>query len=249
MIDTPNSHIYQNHYQYGDQDIFFFVNHDQTETISFNATFPTENKIPWQWNAETGERWIFPFTDSPDQLLITLEPLESLLLVFESDSNGEPRMIHKVNRQHIQQIETVWDCDFHHVQESPFSRTLDNLIDLNNSPDETLNTFAGTIVYKALFECQNPELTMLDLGEVHGISEVILNGQNLGLKWWGNHTYYVTGAIQPGNNQLEIKVTTVLLNYVKSLKDNATARQWTGNQESTSLGLVGPVVLTQSGPG
>lgn len=246
MMDTPNPHIYQNHYQYGDQDIFFFVNHDQMETISFNVTFPTGNKLPWRWDAETGERWIFPFADFPNQLEITLAPLESILLVFENDLNGEPKMIHKMNHEHVQQIETVWDCDFYHVQKNPFSRTLDHLIDLSRSPDEALNTFAGTIVYKTTFECQNPELTMLDLGEVHNISEVILNGQNLGTKWWGNHIYDVAGVIQPGNNQLEIKVTTVLLNYVKSLKENATAQQWTAYQRPTSLGLVGPVALKLS---
>ena len=90
------------------------------------------------------------------QLEITLEPLESLLLVFESDSNGESGMIHKVNPEHIQEIKTVWNCYFYPVQENPFSRTLDHLIDLNRSSDEVLNTFAGTMVYKTTFECQNP---------------------------------------------------------------------------------------------
>jgi len=243
MTDAPNPHLYQNHFSYENQDIFFFVNNSKYESVSFEATFPTGNKIPWQWDAETGERWIVPFEERPNHLEITLQPLASILLVFEQGVKDETRIFPKIDTEHFQEIRTSWICDFIHVQGDVFTKTFDKLIDLSTLADKKLNTFAGTIVYKTTFELKNPELTMLDLGKVFDISEVKLNGQNLGIRWWGNHIYNAKDALQPGKNQIEIKITTVLLNYMKSLTKNATAQRWTANQNTVSTGLAGPVGL------
>ncbi|MFH1371497.1 MAG: glycosyl hydrolase [Planctomycetota bacterium] len=78
------------HYVADNRDIFFFTNTNSTEEVSFNAKFNTAGKTSVAWDIETGERGIFPYGDKKNELDIHLEPLKSLLLVFEPDSKDRP---------------------------------------------------------------------------------------------------------------------------------------------------------------
>ena len=55
------------------------------------------------------------------------------------------------------------------------------------------------------------------------------------------------GLLTNGVNSIEIKVVTVMGNYMKTLKDNAVAQYWTNekrkDQPLQSMGLVGPVTI------
>ncbi len=242
-ISTLNPSLYQIHNQFDKKDIFFFVNSDNEKSVSFEAEFQTGDKIPWQWDPTTGERTVYSYKTIGNQLSIELEPLESLLLVFEPGLKGASKQIIKTDRSSFDEIKTDWTCIFQHVENNSFSRTFDRLIDLRDSSDKMLQTFAGTIIYTAEFESNNSKNVMLDLGKVYDVSEITLNGKRLGVRWWGNHTYDVSGVIQNGKNKIEIKVTTVLFNYMKSLNNNRTARKWTYTNETVSTGLVGPIRL------
>jgi hypothetical protein len=84
---------------------------------------------------------------------------------------------------------------------------------------------------------------MLSLGMVEGISELAINGQALGVRWYGNHIYPLEGTLVAGKNTLSIKLTTISGNYLKSLDDNPTARRWTERQPYSPVGVMGPVKL------
>ncbi|MEN6386284.1 MAG: hypothetical protein ABFD79_13955 [Phycisphaerales bacterium] len=120
------------------------------------------------------------------------------------------------------------------------NKTLSTLIDFKNDP--CLSQFSGTAIYKTEFNVADTEHTQLSLGEVYGISEVTLNGINLGHCWWGDHNYNTSGALLIGKNVLQIKITTTLSNYF-SVWDNPVAQIWTTNRGPVSEGLVGPVRL------
>ena len=80
----------------------------------------------------------------------------------------------------------------------------------------------------------------LDLGEVNrGITEVILNGVNLGICWYGRHEYNVSKALKQGKNKLEIRYTPVMKNYCLSLKDNQNIK----GENRSAVGIQGPVLL------
>jgi len=141
-------------------------------------------------------------------------------------------------------IGSSWDVTFAHaVDHGEFTRRLTTLTDLTQVPDERLHTFAGTATYRTQFEVSNTEHAILDLGEVHDISEVTLNGTPLGTRWWGRHRYDAGQALRPGRNTLEVEVSTTLFNYCYSLKENATATRWTKGRKPVPTGLVGPVRL------
>jgi hypothetical protein len=76
-----------------------------------------------------------------------------------------------------------------------------------------------------------------------GVTEVRLNGNLLGVNWYGRPIFQIGDQIVKGENILEVKYTTVLSNYCRSLKDNLTAQQWTRGYENISSGLEGEVKI------
>src|ERR1017187_4024909 len=77
-------------------------------------------------------------------------------------------------------------------------------------------------------------------------SSVTLNGQVLGLKWYGCHRYATGTALIAGENRLEVQITTVLGNYMRSLTGNPARKPWTARQPLYPAGLCGPVRLLAS---
>jgi len=49
--------------------------------------------------------------------------------------------------------------------------------------------------------------------------------------------------LNKGDNKIEIKYTTVLSNYVGSLKDNPAAVRWTAGYDKLRSGIDGPAVI------
>ena len=86
-------------------------------------------------------------------------------------------------------------------------------------------------------------MTYIDLGRVKGLSEVILNGISLGISWYGLHRFSLDDVLKSGENKIEIRITTVMGNYLKTLKDNPVTKNWVAWQKDQSMGLVGPVKL------
>ncbi len=85
----------------------------------------------------------------------------------------------------------------------------------------------------------------LHLGKVCDIAEVWVNGRFAGLRWWGDPVFDLSGLLKPGDNELEIRVTTQMCNYMRTLTDNSAAKRFTlrRNHEPVSAGLLGPVTL------
>jgi hypothetical protein len=65
------------------------------------------------------------------------------------------------------------------------------------------------------------------------------------VQWYGRRIYNIAEAIVLGDNAIEIKITTNMGNYMKTLTDNKVAQYWTNelrkNQPIQPLGMVGPV--------
>ena len=91
------------------------------------------------------------------------------------------------------------------------------------------------------------KIDWLDLGKTFGVSELIINGENAGAKWYGQRVYSVGNLLKRGSNEIKIKIVTTMGNYLKSLTGNPVAQYWTNEgrtiQPLQSMGLVGPVTL------
>src|SRR5207342_3337277 len=83
------------------------------------------------------------------------------------------------------------------------------------SDDPGVKYFSGTATYTTSFQAPNSGAkTMLDLGTVNDIAEVSINGKSLGVLWKPPYQVDATGALKPGENELQIKVTNEWTNRI-----------------------------------
>jgi len=242
VFDRPDRRLFQIHLRDGEREVFFLVNQDDERTLSFVGRFNTGNKTPWLWDTQTGTRHVFPHGTRKNELAIHLAPFDSMLLVFEPNMPGQSIPALPDSPREFVVLKGPWQVKLEPIIDEQSLRTIDRLIDFGTSNEPTLNTFAGTAIYKTQFKAPKGA-AVLDLGEVADISEVTLNGKPLGVKWFGRHVYQIDKAVIPNKNVLEVKVTSVLYNYCHSLKGNRTASGWTNrnSRKPAPVGLLGPV--------
>lgn len=244
-IDKPSKWLFQNYYKSGKRDIFFMTNFSLTERHDITAEFPAnlKSKQAWLWDLETGERYKLPADGMKLHLLF--QPSESKLIVFDNDRDGEIFKPLAVEKENAQVIGTIWNVRAVHWDKSEKKFELDRLQDFNTLPFPWLRHFAGEIYYTTEVVIENLEnITVLDAGITYqGITELHLNGDKVGTKWYGDRKFNIEGKLLKGKNRVTIKVTTVLGNYTKSLVDNRTAQRFAGSKDYQPLGLGGPVKI------
>jgi len=244
-ISNPDERLFL--YQAGNNGnpVFFFSNQNRDKSITFNAEFSTKDLYPWKWDAETGEKSVYSLT--PQNVEIRLKPLESLLLVFSEEKSKIPVQESAAGKGEELNLSENWTAEFIPVEGDPFTKEIQVLGNLTEMADT--ETFGGKVIYRKVFNSKKAGL--LDLGQVAETSEVILNGKNLGVKYWGERTFDISEAIIEGENKIEIIVTTLLWNYCnsKTREENPMAKVWANrnnikNNKPLPTGLIGPVTIS-----
>ena len=243
-IGSPNKFVTQVRYQAKDVEMILFINSNVNESyeIAITASSPVvSGRQAWLWDAEIGERYKIA---NPGSVVLDLGPADMKLLVFDKEKKGPA--YHPIPGQapEVRRITGVWSVEGKHIDGSMIIKEMNELKDLKEIPEWI--KFCGTIVYRNNFMIDDKtKIQWLDLGKVFGISELFVNGVNLGAKWYGRRIYNVKDFIKEGNNAIEIKIVTVMGNYMKSLADNKIAQYWTNEgrkiQPLEPTGLVGPV--------
>jgi hypothetical protein len=97
---------------------------------------------------------------------------------------------------------------------------------------EGMDNFSGEITYSTTFNMEQSALknqVYIDLGEVHEIGELIINGVDVGVALWAPYQFDITKYVKVGENAIDIRVTNTLSN----------------SMEKTTIksGLIGPVKI------
>ena len=245
-FSSPDRYLMQNRYRTDDgTEILFFAYANRREPHRTEVRVGPEvagGRYPWLLDTQSGERWRIPSEGGT----FTLEfgPCDSYVVVFDKQKNGEPWRPLPAAGANAQRLEG-WDVELRHGREGWTKSTrMQTLLDLR---DTEFTSFMGTAVYRKRFDADELRGTVLNLGEVAGVSDVRLNGKELGVQWYGRRLYDLSGALEPGENELEVRVTTTMGNYMKTLTDNKIAQKWTNRkskeQPQQSMGLLGPVTV------
>jgi hypothetical protein len=175
-----------------------------------------------------------------------LGPADLKVLVFDKEKKDFLHNPTKKGNEQSIEIKNPWSLTGNHIDGRIIKREMNILKDLNEIP-EWVN-FCGSLIYRVNFELNDKnKIEWVSLGKVFGVSELLINGENAGTKWYGKRIYQIGKFLKNGNNSIEVQLTTTMGNYLKSLTDNPIAQFWTNegraNQPLQSTGMLGPVTI------
>lgn len=248
-IGNPDPYLMANHYRSDDgSDIYFLAWSHLHKSHTTKITFPIEvvkGRQGWIWDPVDGLRYkIHPGRDN--SIEIDFGPADSYFIVFDRNKSGPDWIPVPASGSPITELKDGWSLEFRHCRDgSVKTATTGTLADIKDMPD--FSNFAGTIIYRNYITISDTKPLYLNLGKVYGISELRVNGRDCGVKWFGRRIFKIKDHLVSGTNLIEIKVTTTMGNYMKSLTDNPIAQYWTNEknkiQPLQSMGLLGPVTL------
>jgi len=153
-------------------------------------------------------------------------------------------------------ISGPWNVRFAPGWGAPAAVLFESLASWTQHADAGVKYFSGTAAYEKEIEVAaellRPHHALeLDLGDVRELAEVILNGRNLGILWKPPRRVDMTGAVHPGKNRLEIRVTNLWPNRIigdqflpePQRLTRTNIRKFTKESPLLPSGLLGPVVL------
>ena len=172
-------------------------------------------------------------------------PADLKLLVFDKEKKGPVYKPVKTGNKEGIDLKNSWSVTGKHINGTIIKEEMSTLKDLKEIPEWV--HFCGSMIYRTNFDITNSKLEWLNLGKVFGVSELFINGERAATKWYGRRIFHIERFLKKGNNNIEIKITTTMGNYLKSLADNPIAQYWTNEgrtiQPLQSMGLIGPVTI------
>jgi hypothetical protein len=235
-FSRPDAELFQIQFRDRTRDLCFFGNISTTNEVDQEVELADLiGRAVWEWDAHTGRRMRYPLLPG-NKIRLQLGPSETCLVALEPDGDGPLKQFDAVDRSVLTTLAGPWETEWRHMNGKTIERTLSSLAD--PSQDKELSTFAGQIVYRTEFDVADIRQSMLSPGQVRGVVRVTLNGQDLGVKYYGRREFDLSPALKPGRNRLELSVTTPMYNYWITLR--------TGGRQKTEpvwCGLLGPVGL------
>ncbi len=209
---TATGPIRYGHRRTNDRDIYFVSNRSGSP-IKADCRFRVGQGSPQLWDPVTGEQrplMQFERADGLTSIPLEFDAFQSFFVVF--GGKGE-KPISKTEKNFPelkigQELSGAWDVAFDPKWGGPEKITLSTLQDWMTRPEPGIKYYSGIATYRKTFNlAQVPGgNTYLDLGVVHDMARVRLNGKDLGVVWCAPWRVEVTGAIKAGDNQLEIEV-------------------------------------------
>jgi hypothetical protein len=240
-------------------DLYFLTNRlNRPERV--DATFRVSGMEPEFWNAVTGKTSpaAYRVVNGRTQIPISLEPYDSVFVVFRHETNVPSRDIDAPVVRPVMTLGGQWNIAFQPNRGAPANITEGALRSWSDNPDSGVRYFSGTAVYTKSFTLapHDGRHLALDLGDLREVAEVTLNGHPLGILWNPPFVLDITDAVQSGLNQLQVKVANLWVNRligdgqpdVKAKYTFTTIPTYEADAPLRASGLLGPVQILQSIP-
>jgi hypothetical protein len=208
------------------------------------------------YSGEHPERMSSPFTftvenEGSTPMLNTPDP-GTYEVTF---ANGQVRRV-KVERVADIPLSKPWTLAFPPKWGAPPHLQLDRLQSWTESTDAGVRHFSGTATYRTAVNLTDSQLAeknfiWLDLGEVHEVAAVRINGKPAAILWKAPYSLRADPLLQAGENTIEVDVTNLWPNRLigDAQSSNGKHYTWTNIRKYTKdspllpSGLLGPVVL------
>ena len=190
-----------------------------------------------------------------------LEPWGTVFVVFRKPAAAPTRMLPKAAEAAVAGVDGSWEVSFQANRGAPATITLDRLTSWSDSSDTGVKYFSGTATYTKTIQAASGWFATgahlwLDLGDVQNLAEVSVNSVPVGIVWKKPFRLDMTGALKPGANTLEVKVTNLWVNRMIGDRQPNAPKQYTftrpvfykANSPLLPSGLLGPVRVVQVAP-
>ncbi len=245
-----------------DREMYFVANRTG-ESVQATGTFRVAGQSPELWDALTGTIRSLPEYQTSGGL--TSVPLQfdafgSCFVVFPHKKAGSvPQAGARSNFATFKPVSTLdgaWDVAFDPALGGPARARFEKLMDWTTRPEPEIRYYSGIAVYRKTFDLPQsgfPEgkaQIYLDLGSIHGMARVRVNGQDCGVVWTAPWHVDITRAVKPTGNDLEIEVANLWPNrmigdakFPEKPYTQTTYRPFKADHPLLPSGLLGPVRL------
>jgi hypothetical protein len=202
-----------------DADIFFVINASD-HPLPNPVVFPVKNRVPELWDAAKGTIRKTPHWEArgdSTQVNLKLGTDESVFVVFPKDKKcGYDKLklpyIDVINET-SGEIKGGWNVRFNPKLSPSFNLKFPALTDFSKHSDEAVKYFAGTADYEKVIHIDAADIgknkqIAIDLGELHDIAELTVNGASAGVLWYPPYKADITPYLKAGENTIVVHVTT-----------------------------------------
>lgn len=200
----------------GDVDAWFVADAKEAENVQV-CTFPTAGRMPELWDAETGriaDAALWKSSGGKTSVTIDFKPSGSVFVVFrrktDQTESSAPR---RRGPPAGWAVDGEWKVSFPvgwtTARAQTKTVTFERLTDWTANADDDIRYFSGTATYEKTVRV-GPRVpgfrTVLDLGQVHGIAEVSVDGVTLPFLWRPPYRVDITGALKAEATEAKVCV-------------------------------------------
>lgn len=226
---TATGPVRYGHRRTSDRDIYFVSNRTGAP-IKADCRFRVGRGRAQLWDPVTGEQRPLPRFERVDGLTVIPMEFDAFQSFFVLFGGKDEKPLAKTEKNFpelkiVQELTGAWDVAFDPKWGGPETAAFDTLQDWTIRPEPGIKHYSGIATYRKTFTlAQVPGgTTYLNLGVVHDMARVKLNGEDLGVVWCAPWRVEVTGAMKVGGNQLEIEVVNRWANRMIGDKQPADA--------------------------
>ena len=208
---TANGPIRHTHRRTADRDIYFVANRT-AQQVHVTCQFRTTLARVELWDPVTGTIRVLPQSTVKDGLTtvpMTFAAHQSFVVVFRADGvTTKPLTDNFPPTRPLQTVEGPWEVAFDPAMGGPANIRFTTLTDWTAHGEPGIRYYSGIATYRTTFTFAPTPGTapLLDLGLVHDLARVRLNGKDLGVVWCAPWRVDLSTAMTPGLNHLEIEV-------------------------------------------
>jgi hypothetical protein len=209
------------HRKLKDGDIYFITNQSDKQII-ISPEFRVAGRSPEFWDPVNGsERKLPAYTIMKETTIVPLqlEPSESTFIIFRGESGKPVAATAEANFPYlnvIAELSASWTVAFDESQRGPSNPVvMTKLEDWSESSNDSIRYYSGTAVYETTFDLDKLDSSnrlFIDLGIVHSMAKVRLNGVDVGGVWTAPWRIDITETAKKGKNILQVEVVNTWVN-------------------------------------
>jgi len=143
---------------------------------------------------------------------LDLAERESVFVIFRNAATAPSRVAASTKQTILTEIGGAWTVTFPDHSGAPHGIAMPTLTSWTSNADDGIKYFSGTATYRKVVQAsagwfRAGEHLYLEFDTVRDIAEVQVNGRPVGVLWAPPYRLDVTGAMKPGANRIEIKLT------------------------------------------